>query len=334
MQTSRLDLSAFYRYVHITPLERFTGPAAKWNTIYLKEENFQKTGAFKVRGNVAKFLLQEKSFDTVITASSGNHGAGMSHAASLFGCRAVVVVPEKTSPEKVKRIRESGAELIFHGVVYDEAKKYAQDMAASENLTYIPSFDDPQVIEGNKTIAREICDQLTVLPDAIFLPIGGGGLVSAHLEMFENKSVRIIGVEEDTAPAMHDSLTSGKRISLEHADGIADGMLVKSPGEITFEIAKSHSLEVRKVSAADIRRSMKLIFDYCGFKVETAGAASLSAALNDPAGGETCVCVISGGNITTEDFERHMGLLEREKTEDRIKDKRKNLFLAKKEKTA
>ncbi|MFA6470571.1 MAG: pyridoxal-phosphate dependent enzyme [Candidatus Latescibacterota bacterium] len=311
MQSSRLDFNAFYRYVNITPLVRFAGPTGFWNSMYLKEENFQKTGAFKVRGNVAKFLLQEKPFRAVVTASSGNHGAGMSHAASVFGARAVVVVPEKTSPQKVNRIRNSGAELIFHGAVYDEAKKYAQDMAASENLTYIPSFDDPEVIEGNKTIAREICNQLTVLPDTIFLPIGGGGLVSAHLEMFEDKPVRIIGVEEDTAPAMHDSLSAGKRIYLDHAEGIAEGMLVRSPGEITFEIAKSHNLEVRKVSAADIRRSMKLILDHCGFRAETAGASSLAAALNDPSGGETCVCIISGGNITPEDFERHMELLEK-----------------------
>ena len=310
MQSSCLDLEAFYRYVHITPLERFTGPTGRWNAIYLKEENLQKTGAFKVRGNIAKLLVQDKSFDAVITASTGNHGAGMSYAASLFGLRAIVVVPEKTSPQKVKRIREAGAELIFHGAVYDEAKKYAQEKAKSENLTYIPSFDDPEVIEGNKTIAREIHDQLPVLPEAIFLPIGGGGLVSAHLEMFASDPVHIIGVEEETAPAMRDSLTAGKRISLEHASGIADGMLVKSPGEITFEIAKAHRLEVRTVSAADIRRSMKLIRDHLGFPVETAGAAALAAALNDPEGGETCVCVISGGNITPEDFERHMELLE------------------------
>jgi threonine dehydratase len=310
MKSSRLDPEAFYHYVNITPLERFTGQSGHWKAIYLKEENLQKTGAFKVRGNIAKFLLQDKPCHAVITASTGNHGAGMSYAASRFGSRAIVVVPEKTSPRKVKRIREEGAELIFHGAVYDEAKKYAREKALHENLTYIPSFDDPDVIEGNKTIAREIRDQLQELPEAIFLPIGGGGLVSAHLEAFASDPVRVIGVEEETAPAMRDSLAEGKRVSLEHATGIADGMLVKSPGEITFEIAKAHCLEVRTVSTAEIRRSMKLIRDHCGFQVETAGAAALSAALNDTDGGELCVCVISGGNITPEDFERHMELLE------------------------
>jgi len=211
--------------------------------VFLKLENLQLTQAFKARGNANKMslLTEEEKNRGVITASSGNHGQGLSLAALLAGVKATIVLPEVAPQNKIDKIKENKAEVIIKGKTYDDASNYAHKLAKEKNYVYIPSFDDLDIIAGNGSIGLEILEEV---PQAqmIICPIGGGGGISGiSLAVKQLKAdIKIIGVEAEKAPSMLKSIEADKIIELNSAATFADGIAVRKPGEINFRIVKKN----------------------------------------------------------------------------------------------
>ena len=207
------------------------------NKVYLKPENMQYTGAYKVRGAFYKIstLSDEEKQRGLITASAGNHAQGVAYAAKLAGCKATVVMPTTTPLMKVNRTRSYGAEVVLHGDVFDEALAYANELAAEHGYTFIHPFNDLDVATGQGTIAMEIIKELPTV-DYILVPIGGGGLCTgvATLAKLLNPKIKVIGVEPAGANCMQESLKEGKVVTLPSVNTIADGTAVKRPGDLLF----------------------------------------------------------------------------------------------------
>ena len=207
------------------------------NKVYLKPENMQRTGAYKVRGAYYKIstLSDEERNKGLITASAGNHAQGVAYAAHKYGVKAVIVMPTTTPLIKVERTKSYGAEVILHGDVYDEACAHALELAEKEGYTFIHPFDDPAVATGQGTIAMEIVQELPLV-DYILVPIGGGGLATgvSTLAKLLNPKIKVIGVEPAGAACMKASLEAGKVVSCDHVSTIADGTAVQTPGKIIF----------------------------------------------------------------------------------------------------
>jgi len=226
--------------VHVTPLvSNKTFSDISGGEVYLKLENLQKTGAFKVRGAFYKIskLVKTKDVKKVVTASSGNHAQGVAYSASLLGVEAVVVMPRYTPFYKVNAARSYGAKVILHGETYDDAYLYASDIAQREAAPFIHPFDDPDIIAGQGTIGVEIYEQL---PDAdlVLVPVGGGGLIAGIAIALKRLSsrVKVIGVQPRGAPAMYMSYERGEVVETPQVFSIADGVVVKKPGKLTFSI--------------------------------------------------------------------------------------------------
>ena len=204
------------------------------NKVYLKPENMQVTGAYKIRGAFYKIstLSEEDRQKGLITASAGNHAQGVAYAAKAFGCKAVIVMPATTPLIKVNRTKSYGAEVVLHGGVYDEACEYAYKLAEENGYTFIHPFDDPAVATGQGTIAMEIIKELPLV-DYILVPIGGGGLATgvSTLAKLLNPKIKVIGVEPEEAACMKASLEAGEVVTLPSANTIADGTAVKTPGD-------------------------------------------------------------------------------------------------------
>jgi len=270
--------------------------------IYLKLENLQKTGAFKIRGNsykISKFPA-DKLAGGVITASSGNHGLGLSLAASLKSVRARIIVPEKTPENKIEKIKKYGAEIEIRGSNYDQAVDYARSTAAEEGLIYIPSFDDPEIIKGNSTLGLEMLTQVDK-PGAVLTPIGGGGGISGICLAREiiSPETKVIGVEAAGAASMLISTEKGRRIRLKEVNTLADGIKVAEPGELTFEIVKNKVSEIITISEEELFKAFKILLKEAKIVAELAGCASTAAlekidfkTIEGP-----IVLLISGGNI-------------------------------------
>ncbi|MFR2956927.1 MAG: threonine/serine dehydratase, partial [Lachnospiraceae bacterium] len=207
------------------------------NKVYLKAENMQVTGAYKIRGAYFKTstLTEEERAKGLITASAGNHAQGVAYAAKAYGCKAVIVMPETTPLMKVNRTKSYGAEVVLHGDVYDEACEYAYQLAEEHGYTFIHPFDDPAVATGQGTIAMEIVKELPLV-DYILVPIGGGGLATgvSTLAKLLNPKIRVIGVEPEGAACMKASLERGEVTTLPTVNTIADGTAVKTPGTNIF----------------------------------------------------------------------------------------------------
>ena len=205
--------------------------------IYLKPENMQYTGAYKVRGSYYKIstLSEEERERGLITASAGNHAQGVAYAASKFGCKATIVMPTVTPLIKVNRTKSYGAEVILHGDVYDDACAYALKLAEEKGYTFVHPFDDLDVACGQGSIAMEIVQELPTV-DYILVPIGGGGLVTgiSTLAKMLNPKIKVIGVEPKSAASMTAALKAGEPVTLESANTIADGTAVKRVGETIF----------------------------------------------------------------------------------------------------
>ena len=203
------------------------------NKVYLKTENMQVTGAYKIRGAYYKIstMSEEERAKGLITASAGNHAQGVAYAAKAYGCKAVIVMPETTPLIKVNRTRGYGAEVVLHGDVYDEACEYAFQLAEENGYTFIHPFDDPAVATGQGTIAMEIVKELPLV-DYILVPIGGGGLATgvSTLAKYLNPKIKVIGVEPEGAACMKASLERGEVMTLPKVSTIADGTAVKTPG--------------------------------------------------------------------------------------------------------
>ncbi|RMF31678.1 MAG: threonine ammonia-lyase [Candidatus Nitrosothermus koennekii] len=289
--------------IHHTPLFRSDTFSRMSNAeIYLKAESLQKTGSFKVRGAYVKInsLSEEQKKNGVIAASAGNHGQGVAYASKMLGIDCTIVMPVNASPAKVAAIKGYGANVILHGVLYDQAWEKAVEISKEKNLTIIHAFDDPKVIAGQGTIALEILEELENF-DAIVLPIGGGGLaagISVVLKALKPE-IKIIGVQSEAFDAMKKSIQYGRIVEISNGNTIADGISVKRPGELTFKILSNNIDDIVTVSDDDIVKAMFLLMERSKLVVEPAGAIGLAYMLSnaDELKGKRVVSILTGGNI-------------------------------------
>lgn len=270
------------------------------NKVYLKPENLQYTGAYKVRGAYYKIstLSDEERAKGLITASAGNHAQGVAYAAKLYGVRAVVVMPVTTPLMKVNHTKGYGAEVVLYGNVYDEACEYALKLAKEEGLTFVHPFDDYDVATGQGSIAMEIIKELPTV-DYILVPIGGGGLATgvSTLAKLLNPKIKVIGVEPAGANCMQESIKAGKVVTLPSASTIADGTAVKTPGSKIFPYVKKNidgiiTIEDEELIVAflDVVENHKMI-------VENSGLLTVAALKHLDVKGKKVVSILSGGNM-------------------------------------
>jgi threonine dehydratase len=270
--------------------------------VYLKAENLNRTGSFKVRGAFYKIasLSQEEAKRGVIAASAGNHAQGVALAANLLGIRAVICMPEGAPLTKVEATRNYGAEVVLWGQTYDDAYQRALELQAAHGYTFVHAFDDHHTVAGQGTIGLEILQEL---PDVktVFVPIGGGGLISGTALALKalKPDVRVIGVQAAGAPAMYLSKQNGELTHTEFVRTIADGIAIKRPGKLTWSIIKEMVDEIVLVDEEEIAESILVMLERMKLMVEGGGAAGLAALLNQKVQnveGPVCV-VLSGGNI-------------------------------------
>lgn len=270
------------------------------NQVYIKPENLQATGAFKIRGafnKISKLSDVEKNRG-VIAASAGNHAQGIGYAAQQLGAKAVLVMPATTPIIKVEATKSYGVEVVLHGDTYDEAYKKARELETLHDYVFVHPFDDMDVILGQGTLALEIIEELADV-DEILVPIGGGGLISgiAFAAKMLKPSIRIVGVEPEGACCMAESLAKNQVVELKKVDTMADGVAVKRPGALTFEMIKEFVDEVVTVSDFDIIEAILLLMEKHKIVVEGAGALSLAGLRKLESKNKKVVCVVSGGNI-------------------------------------
>ena len=286
--------------------------------VYLKPENMQHTGAYKIRGAYYKIstLSDEERGRGLITASAGNHAQGVAFAAKKFGCKAVIVMPTVTPLIKVNRTQSYGAEVILHGDVYDDAYAYACELAEKEGYTFVHPFNDIDVATGQGTIAMEIVQELPTV-DYILVPIGGGGLVSgvATLAKMLNPKIKVIGVEPAEAASMKAALAAGEVVQLESANTIADGTAVKAVGDKILPFVKENVDDVLLVEDDELIGAFLDMVENHKMIVENSGLLSVAALKQLDCKGKKVVCVLSGGNmdvITMSSIVQH-GLIQRDR---------------------
>jgi threonine dehydratase len=289
--------------IHRTPLVRSTTLSSLLGApTYLKCENLQKTGAFKVRGALHRLLRlsDEERARGVVTISAGNHAQAVAWAARTAGVEAVVVMPQGASSAKVAASREYGAEVILHG---DAKAAFARafELADDRGLRFVHPFDDEEVVAGHGSCALEIVEEL---PDvgAIVVPVGGGGLVSgiAAATAVTATGVSVWGVEPEGAAAVRRSLDVGRAVHIDAVDTVADGLAAPMAGEINFQLIAAHVQDVVTVSDAQIVRAMMMLLERTKLLVEPAGAAGLAGLLSGSvplAAGVPVAVVLSGGNV-------------------------------------
>ena len=268
--------------------------------VYLKPENRQRTGAYKVRGAYYKIstLSDEERARGLITASAGNHAQGVAYAAKRFGAKAVIVMPTTTPLIKVNRTKALGAEVVLYGDVYDEACARALELAAEHGYTFIHPFDDPDVATGQGTIAMEIIKELPLV-DIILVPVGGGGLatgVSTLVKMLK-PGTKVIGVEPEGAACLKASLEAGKVVTLPEVSTIADGTAVKTPGTQIFPYLQKNLDEVITVPDSDLVVSFLDMVENHKMIVENSGLLTVAALKQIKCKGKKVVSILSGGNM-------------------------------------
>ena len=269
--------------------------------VYLKNEYEQKTGSFKIRGAYYKIksLTENEKSKGVVAASAGNHSQGVAFASHIENISCTIVMPKTASPAKVSATKGYGAKVVLEGTTYDESWAYAQKIAADTNATIIHAFDDSHVIAGQGVIGLEIMEQLPNV-DEIYVPIGGGGLVAGIITAVKEKfpKVKIIGVESSAYPAMKKSLENNSLETVTGSITIADGISVKTPGKIAFDIVKSKIDKIVTVDDGDIINAMFLLMERSKAVVEPAGAVALAYILkHKPESGKNVVPILCGGNI-------------------------------------
>ena len=269
--------------------------------VYLKNEYEQKTGSFKIRGAYSKIrsLTDSEKSKGVVAASAGNHSQGVAFASHIENIPCTIVMPKTASPAKVSATRGYGAKVVLEGITYDESWAHAQKISAETNATIIHAFDDSHVIAGQGVIGLEIMEQLPNV-DEIYVPIGGGGLVAGIITAVKEKypKVKIIGVESSAYPAMKKSLESNSLETVIGTTTIADGISVKTPGKLTFEIVKDKIDKIVTVDDRDIINAMFLLMERSKAVVEPAGAVALAYILkHNPESGKNVVPILCGGNI-------------------------------------
>lgn len=270
--------------------------------IYLKTENLQITGSFKVRGSYYKMsrLSEEEKQKGVIACSAGNHAQGVALSAQKNGIKALICLPDNAPISKIQATESYGAEVCLVEGVYDDAYKKALELRDQMGYTFIHPFDDEDVIAGQGTIALEVMDQLPAL-DAIVVPIGGGGLISgiAFTVKALAPHVKVYGVQAAGAPSMKNAVANGSIKELDSVSTIADGIAVKKPGTLTYEICRQCVDEIVTVSDDEIAAAILALMEQHKLVTEGAGAVAVAAAMFGklPLEGKKTVCVLSGGNI-------------------------------------
>ena len=269
--------------------------------VYLKCEFQQKTGSFKIRGAYFKIksLTDDEKKKGVVSASAGNHAQGVAYASSLEKIPCTIVMPKNASPAKVSATRSYGATVILEGNNYDESWLKAKKIAEETGATIVHAFDDSHVIAAQGVIGLEILEDLPNV-DEIYVPIGGGGLAAGILLAVKTKypKIKVIGVQSKSYPAMKNSLDAGELQSVEGASTIADGISVKKPGQVTFEIIKELIDDIVLVEDEHIVKTMFLLMERGKMVVEPAGAAALAYLLEaKPSPGKKVVPILGGGNV-------------------------------------
>lgn len=288
------------------------------NKVYLKPENMQKTGAYKIRGAYYKIstLTDEERNKGLVTASAGNHAQGVAYAAKAYNIKAIIVMPTTTPLMKVNRTKAYGAEVILHGDVYDEACNYALELAAEKGYTFIHPFDDIDVATGQGSIAMEIIKELPTV-DIILVPIGGGGLAAgvSTLVKLINPNIKVIGIEPAGANCMQESLKAGQVVTLPKVDTIADGTAVKTPGSKIFPYIQKNLDEIITIEDHELIGAFLDMLENHKMLAENSGLLTVAALKHLDVKGKKVVSIISGGNmdvITFASLVQH-GLIERER---------------------
>ncbi len=286
--------------------------------VYLKPENMQQTGAYKIRGAYYKIssLSKEERERGLITASAGNHAQGIAYAAQKFGCKATIVMPSVTPLIKVNRSKNYGAEVILHGDVFDDAYKKAMEIAEEHGYTFIHPFDDIDVAIGQGTITMEIIQELPTV-DYILAPIGGGGLIAgvATLAKMLNPKIKVIGVEPIEAASMSASLEAGEVVEIESANTIADGTAVKTVGKNIFKYVQQYVDQVLLVEDDELIGAFLDMVENHKMVVENSGLLTVAALKQLDLRGKKVVSILSGGNmdvITMSSIVQH-GLIQRDR---------------------
>lgn len=275
------------------------------NTIWLKREDLQPVFSYKLRGayNLMVNLSEQERKRGVIAASAGNHAQGVALSARELGIQSLIVMPRTTPDIKVEAVRRLGSNIHLHGDSYDDASEYALAHAVHTGMTYVPPFDHPLIIAGQGTVARELVNQHHGRIDAVFVPVGGGGLIAgvAVYLKYLFPHIRIIGVEPDEAPSMSVSLKAGKRVRLDSVGIFADGAAVKEVGRAPFEICKHVVDEMITVTTDEICASVRDIFESTRAVAEPAGALALAGlkqyVRHHNLEGANLIAIVSGANV-------------------------------------
>lgn len=324
--TPSADMALLERYVKMilaapvydlavcTPLQ--AAPALSLhlgNQILLKREDLQPTFSFKIRGayNRLAQLSSEQKQRGVITASAGNHAQGVALAARELGIQATIVMPETTPELKVLGVRSRGGDALLHGPSFPFALAHALELAERSGRTFVPPFDDPHVIAGQGTVAMEILRQQQGPLDAIFVPVGGGGLIAgiAAYVKYLRPEIRIVGVESEHSNCLQQSLAAGERVTLASVGTFADGVAVAQVGEHGYEICRRHVDQVISVSNDQLCAAIKDIYDDTRSITEPSGALAVAGIKQYVAmtgvRGQTLVAIDSGANINFDSL-RHV----------------------------
>ena len=286
--------------------------------VYLKPENMQHTGAYKIRGAYYKIstLTDEERKRGLITASAGNHAQGVAFAAKKFGCKATIVMPTVTPLIKVNRTKSYGADVILYGDVYDDAYSYACELAEKKGYTFVHPFNDLDVAAGQGTITMEIVQELPTV-DYIIAPVGGGGLIAgvSTLAKMLNPKIKVIGVEPAEAASMTAALAAGEVVELDSADTIADGTAVKAVGDKILPYVQENVDDMLTVEDDELIGAFLDMVENHKMIVENSGLLSVAALKQLDLKGKKVVCILSGGNmdvITMSSIVQH-GLIQRDR---------------------
>lgn len=307
--------------IHRTKIEKSTTfSAMTGGDIYLKFENQQKTGSFKIRGasNKIAALVERGEITSAVASSAGNHAQGVAYASHVHGIPATIVMPKSAPIAKVSATEGYGAKVVLCGECYDDAYNKAVEIQEEEGATFLHPYDDLEVMAGQGTIGIEILEDLPTV-DIVIVPAGGGGLLAGVAACIKqiNPRVKIIGVQAEGAPAICKSFKAKKHITTESVATIADGIAVKIPGTNTVELINKYADDVVTVSDAEISAAILLLLERTKQVVEPAGATPLAAVLNGKVDvkGKKVACVLSGGNIDVSFIQRiiELGLVSRER---------------------
>jgi len=295
-----------YDVAEETPLDYAPFLAKRFNNqIYLKREDLQPVFSFKLRGayNKIVFLSEQEKQLGVIAASAGNHAQGVALSATKLGIKSLIVMPRTTPEIKVNSVRAWGAKVVLHGDSFDDAYVHAKELAKQKNMTFVHPYDDPDVIAGQGTVAMEILRQKTDMIDAIFVPVGGGGLISgiAVYAKFVRPDIKIIGVEPDDSDCLNQALRANRRVTLKQVGLFADGVAVKQIGKEPFRLARNLVDEVITVNTDEICSAIKDIFDDTRSVAEPAGALAVAGLKKyverEKITGQALIAIESGANI-------------------------------------